>query len=245
MTNALLKVTDLTAGYGPIEALKNVSLKVFPGEVVAIIGANGAGKTTCLMTISRIIQKCGGSIEFDGEEINQLPPHEVVSRGLIQVPEGRKIFGRLTVRENLEMGAYSKRAWSSSGDELKRVYELFPVLEQRSSQLGGTLSGGEQQMLAIGRALMSRPKILLLDEPSMGVAPVLVQKIFKTIQDLNAEGMTILLVEQNAHLALKIAARGYVMETGKIVLEDSAHSLLMNPRVREAYLGEAQECSSI
>ncbi len=237
--NPLLSISELRAGYGPIEVLKGISINVYPGEMVAIIGANGAGKTTTLMCVSGILQSSGGEVHFDGERVDKLPAHQIVERGLVQVPEGRKIFSRLTVRENLEMGCYLRAAGFSFDTEVREVYELFPVLRERANQLGGTLSGGEQQMLAIGRALMARPKILLLDEPSMGVAPLLVTKIFATIKNLNQKGLTILLVEQNAHLALKVATRGYVMETGSITIEDQAAKLLQDPRVREAYLGEA------
>jgi branched-chain amino acid transport system ATP-binding protein len=234
----LLEVNDIRAGYGPIEALKGVSLKVYPGEIVTMIGSNGAGKSSTLMCISGIHRVRSGSIRFNGTDVTGHKAHTLVGMGLAQVPEGRRIFPRLTVLENLEMGAYLRRDMAGIKADLEKVYHLFPILGERKHQTGGTLSGGEQQMLAMGRALMSRPKLLLLDEPSMGVSPILTQKIFDRIRELNKEGMTILLVEQNAHLALNLAARGYVIETGEIVLEKPAKELLEDPRVREAYLGE-------
>ncbi len=238
MNESLLSVTDLRAGYGPVEALKGVALEVRRGEIVTIIGANGAGKSTTLSCISGVLRVRGGSIRLHGEDVTNRKPHMLVGMGVAQVPEGRKIFSRLTVLENLELGAYIRRDKQEIKNDLERVYALFPILRERRSQLGGTLSGGEQQMLAIGRALMSRPKLLLMDEPSMGVAPILTAKIFDTIRELNKDGMTILLVEQNAHLALKTAHRGYVLETGEIVLENQATTLLNDPRVRQAYLGD-------
>jgi branched-chain amino acid transport system ATP-binding protein len=234
----LLAVGNIHAGYGPIEALKGVSLEVHEGEIVTMIGCNGAGKSTTLMCISGINPVRKGDVRFQGKSIVGTPPHELVAMGLAQVPEGRRIFPRLTVMENLEMGAYLRRGQTGLAKDLERVFNLFPVLRERKSQVGGTLSGGEQQMLAIGRALMSGPKLLLMDEPSMGVAPILTAKIFETITELNREGMTILLVEQNAHLALRLAQRGYVIETGEIVLQNTASSLLVDPRVKEAYLGD-------
>lgn len=235
----ILELTDVTAGYGNIKALKGVSLKVYPGEIVTIIGANGAGKTTTLMTICGVVKLSGGTIVYDGKPIGGLAPELLPPLGLCQVPEGRRIFPRLTVEDNLEMGAFFRKNDPEIPKDLAHVYDLFPVLKDRKKQQGGTLSGGEQQMLAIGRALMSRPKLLLLDEPSLGLAPFLVMKIFDIISDINQqEGTTILLVEQNANLALQAAKRGYVLETGKIIMEDEAGSLLKNPEIRKAYLGE-------
>jgi branched-chain amino acid transport system ATP-binding protein len=235
----MLALDQVRAGYGPIEVLKGISLEVKRGEIVTIIGANGAGKTTTLMCTSAVNKVRGGRIVFDGAEIQNTPANKLVAKGLAQVPEGRKIFPRLTVLENLEMGAFLRNDAPGIQQDLEKVYALFPVLRERQAQLGGTLSGGEQQMLAIGRALMSRPKMLLMDEPSMGIAPLLVLKIFDAIRELNRQGMTVLLVEQNARLALKLAHRGYVLETGEIVMTDQASTLLTHPRVREAYLGEA------
>jgi branched-chain amino acid transport system ATP-binding protein len=234
---ALLELDQLAAGYGPIRVLKGVSLSVRAGEIVTLIGANGAGKTTTLMCISGIHRLTGGSVRFQGAPIHQLPAHEIVRLGCAQVPEGRKIFPRLSVLENLALGAFTRDQAGIPGD-LERVFQLFPLLAERRRQPGGTLSGGEQQMLAIGRALMSRPRLLLMDEPSMGVAPLLVAKIFAAIRALNRDGLAVLLVEQDARLALGLAARGYVLETGCMVLTDRAERLLDHPRVREAYLGE-------
>lgn len=232
----MLKIENLKTGYGPIEVLHQISLRVERGEIVTLLGANGAGKSTTLMSICGILPARGGRIEFEGRDIAHLPPHEIVARGIVQVPEGRRIFPRLTVRENLEMGAFARR--DANQEELTKVFELFPILRERQRQLGGTLSGGEQQMLAIGRALMGKPRLLLLDEPSLGLAPMLVAQIFRTIREINAAGATILLVEQNARQALAIAHRGYVMQTGKIVLEDTGKNLLNSQQVRKAYLGE-------
>ena len=218
-----------------IRALYNISLKVNQEEIVAFIGANGAGKSTFLKTISGLLRVESGSIHYEGKEIHHLPSHEIASLGIAHVPEGRRIFSRLTVLENLELGAYLNGEKISR--RLERVYYLFPVLKERVRQLGGTLSGGEQQMLAMGRALMSEPKILMLDEPSMGLAPILVEKIFRTIKEINLQGLTILLVEQNAHQTLSLAHRAYVLETGRIVLEGSGSELLKNETVRNAYLG--------
>ena len=217
--------------------LHGVHLEVFPGEIVSLIGANGAGKSTTLMCISRIHRSSGG-IEFAGEDLTRLAPEQVVRRGLAQVPEGRRIFPRLTVRENLEMGAFIRADRDGIEQDLERVFGMFPILRERAAQQGGTLSGGEQQMLAIGRALMSRPKMLMMDEPSMGIAPILVAKIFDTVRNvLRAQGMTILLVEQNANAALRMSDRAYVLETGNIVLAGPGEELLRDPRVRAAYLG--------
>src|SRR5688572_18455292 len=234
----MLKIEAIHAGYGPLEVLSGVTLEVRQGEIVTMIGSNGAGKTTTLMCVSGIIPIRAGRILFEGEEIQRVPADQLVRRGLAQVPEGRKIFARLTVLENLEMGAFLRRDHDGIAADQEKVFTLFPILKDRRSQLGGTLSGGEQQMLAIGRALMSRPRLLLMDEPSMGIAPMLVLRIFDAVRALNQEGMTVLLVEQNARLALKLAHRGYVLETGEIVLSDVGSALLTHPRVREAYLGE-------
>ncbi|MFH1024163.1 MAG: ABC transporter ATP-binding protein [Planctomycetota bacterium] len=233
----MLSVENLHAGYGPIEVLKGVDLRVGEGEIVTLIGANGAGKTTLLMTLSGALPARGGKITFRGERIEGLPTHTIVAKGMSQVPEGRRIFPRLSVRENLEMGAFL-RTDAGVGTDLDRVHRLFPILKDRARQPGGTLSGGEQQMLAIGRALMARPKLLLLDEPSLGLSPRLIPVIFQTIRELNESGVTILLVEQNARQALKRAHRGYVLELGRVALSDTAENLLHDPRVIEAYLGE-------
>lgn len=234
----LLKVTDLKTAYGKIEALKGITLEVNEGEIVTLIGANGAGKSTTLKTISGQLAPAAGSIEFLGNSIGGVPPHKVTGMGIIQVPEGRRIFSRMTVLENLEMGAYLRNDKDGIKDSLDHVYELFPRLRERVAQKGGTLSGGEQQMLAMGRALMAEPKLLMLDEPSMGLAPVVVETIFEIIEKLNNDGITILLVEQNANLALSIADRGYVLETGEIKLTGTGKELLSNEEVRKAYLGE-------
>ena len=235
---AMLQVHDIHSYYGNIHALKGVSFTVEKGEIVTLIGANGAGKTTTLKTISGQLHPRHGTITLEGERIDGLPPHEIVMRGIGQSPEGRKIFGALTVLENLEMGAYARTDKAAIARDMDFVFTLFPRLAERKNQLGGTLSGGEQQMLAIGRALMTHPRVLMLDEPSMGLAPVLVETIFETIQKLNREGTTILLIEQNAAKALQVAQRGYVIETGQIVLQDTAENLRKSERVRKAYLGE-------
>jgi branched-chain amino acid transport system ATP-binding protein len=235
---SLLKVEKLYAGYGVIEVLKGISIHVDKGEIVAIIGANGAGKTTTLMTISGCVKVRGGSITFDGLDLTRIPGHAIVKSGLAQSPEGRKIFPRLTVLENLQMGAFTRTDPKEIEGDIEKSYHYFPILRERKNQLGGTLSGGEQQMLAIARALMSRPKLLLLDEPSLGLAPMIVLKIFEVIRELNSQGMAVLLVEQNARMALKLAHRGYVMETGSIKMTDRAEVLLNDPRIQEAYLGE-------
>ncbi len=236
---ALLEVRDIHTYYGHIHALQGISLTVEEGEIVTLIGANGAGKTTTLNTICGLLKPRQGEIWLRGEPIHGLRAHEIVARGIAQVPEGRKIFSRLTVMENLEMGAYARDSRVGIQEDIERVFALFPRLKERRRQLGGTLSGGEQQMLAIARGLMARPRILLLDEPSMGLAPVLVEKIFETIQEINQQGTTILLVEQNALMALSIAHRGYVLQTGQIVLHDTARNLEQNEMVRKAYLGGA------
>lgn len=235
---ALLNVSELKSGYGQIEVLKGISLTVEPGEIVTIIGANGAGKTTTLMTISGCVKVRGGSIVFDGKDLSRTPAHVIVERGLAQSPEGRKIFPRLSVLENLQMGAFTRRDEAGIKQDLDKVFHLFPILKDRQKQSGGTLSGGEQQMLAIARALMCRPKLLLLDEPSLGLAPMIVLKIFEVIRELNKEGMSVLLVEQNARMALKLAHRGYVMEIGAITMTGPAQTILDDPRVKAAYLGE-------
>lgn len=234
----MLKVNDLHTFYGKIEALKGVSIEVHEGEIVTLIGANGAGKSTTLKTISGQIAPRHGSIEFLGKEIAGTPTHFVTAEGVIQVPEGRRIFPRMSVRENLEMGAFLRTDGDGVEKDMERVLELFPRLRERIAQKGGTLSGGEQQMLAIARGMMANPKLLMLDEPSMGLAPVIVEVIFETIKMLNEQGITILLVEQNAAMALQVAHRGYVLETGLVALEGGGHELLGNEQVRKTYLGE-------
>ena len=232
----ILKVSDINVYYGAIHAIKGVSFEVNPGEVVTLIGANGAGKSTTLQTVSGLLHSRTGSIEFLGENLMGVPAHKVVAKGLAQVPEGRRVFLQMTVEENLEMGAYTQSGGDIDAD-LEKVYAYFPRLMERRRQIAGTLSGGEQQMLAMGRALMSRPKLLMLDEPSMGLAPILVEQIFKIIQTLHEAGTTILLVEQNAQAALSIADRGYVLETGKIVTSGTGTELLASPEIKKAYLG--------
>ena len=233
---ALLEIEDLHTFYGNIEALKGVSLTVEEGEIVTLIGSNGAGKSTTLRSISGLSPPRSGSIRFLGKEIARTPPQDIVRLGISQSPEARRCFQRMTVRENLDMGAYLRRD-AEIGDDLTRVYELFPRLEERQRQKAGTMSGGEQQMLAIGRALMARPKLLLLDEPSMGIAPILVDRIYETITEINNQGTTILLVEQNANYGLGVSKRAYVLETGKVALSDSSEALRTNPDVQKAYLG--------
>jgi branched-chain amino acid transport system ATP-binding protein len=234
----LLSVKDLHVSYGNIEALKGVSFDVMPGEIISLIGANGAGKSTTLRTISALLKPTSGDIQFFGKSIKNLKAHEIVCRGLLQAPEGRGIFANLTVEENLEMGAFTRKDGKQAiAQDMENVFELFPRVKERLKQQAGTLSGGEQQMLAISRALMGRPKLLLLDEPSLGLAPQIVNTIFSIIQKINREGTTILLVEQNAYQALKISNRGYVVETGQIVLSGNGADLLANEKVRAAYLG--------
>jgi branched-chain amino acid transport system ATP-binding protein len=232
----LLQVQDLQVRYGHIEAVKGIDFELRAGQITTLVGANGAGKSTTLLALSGLIRKAAGSIRFEGQDIGALAPHKIVSRGVVQVAEGRATLTTLTVRENLELGAYTRRDGNRARD-LEYVYGLFPRLKERAGGLAGNLSGGEQQMLAIGRALMARPKLLLLDEPSMGLAPIIVQDIFRTLREINKAGLTIFLVEQNVRQALKIADRGYVIETGKIVLADTGSALLGNPRVQDAYLG--------
>ena len=232
----LLEIDDIHTSYGSIEALKGVSLTVEEGEVVTLIGSNGAGKSTTLRSISGLTPPRTGSIKFRGEEISTTPAQEIVRLGISQSPEGRRCFQRMTVRENLELGAYLRRDATIS-DDLNRVFDLFPRLKEREKQKAGTMSGGEQQMLAIGRALMARPELLLLDEPSMGIAPILVERIYETIAEINRQGTTILLVEQNANFALGVSQRGYVLETGKVVLSNESSKLKEDPEVQKAYLG--------
>jgi branched-chain amino acid transport system ATP-binding protein len=233
----VLQLTDVHSYYGHIHALQGISLEVRPGEIVTLLGANGAGKTTTLKTIHGLIQARQGRIDFEGRDITTMPAHDHVKIGIGQAPEGRRIFSRMSVLENLQMGAYSRRDRSDLQRDYDRVFELFPRLQERRTQSAGTLSGGEQQMLAIGRALMTRPKLLMLDEPSMGLSPILVQEIFAIIKDINQQGATILLVEQNALMALGVANRGYVLQTGRIVQSGEAAALLEDPEVRKAYLG--------
>ena len=235
---AMLTVENLNVYYGMIHALKDVSFHVEEGEIVALIGANGAGKTTTLQTVSGMLQAKSGSVHFENQDITKMPSHRIVQLGISHVPEGRRMFANLTVYENLRMGAYTRKDKKEIEESLARVYERFPRLKERTRQLAGTLSGGEQQMLAMGRALMSNPRLLLLDEPSMGLSPLLVSEIFDIIESISKQGVTILLVEQNAKKALSIADRGYVLETGNIVMEDSAQALLNNEDIKKAYLGE-------
>jgi branched-chain amino acid transport system ATP-binding protein len=234
---AFLEVSDIHTYYGNIQALKGVSLQVEEGECVTLIGSNGAGKSTTLRSISGLTPPRRGSIRLGGEEISMLPPQEIVRLGICQSPEGRKCFSRMSVRENLELGAFLRRDSAGIEQDLDRVFDLFPRLKERETQKAGTMSGGEQQMLAIGRALMGRPRVLLLDEPSMGIAPILVERIYETIGEINQQGTTILLVEQNANFALEVSRRGYVLETGSVVMSDSSSSLRTNPEVQKAYLG--------
>jgi len=234
----LLSIDNLEVCYGVISALQGVSLQIDQGEVVTLIGSNGAGKTTLLRTISGLLRPKRGTISWNGSQIlNDLRPDQIVQLGISHVPEGRQIFANLSVRENLMLGAYQEKSRQRIGQDLDRCFSLFPVLNERKNQRGGTLSGGEQQMLAIGRALMARPKLLLLDEPSLGLAPLIVRKIFQIIKDINAQGTTIFLVEQNAHMALSVAHRGYVLQSGRMILSDKASNLLEHPDVKKAYLG--------
>ena len=234
----MLEVTGLRVAYGGIQAVRSITFHIKQGEMVALIGANGAGKTSTLKALARLLNATGGSVRYCGKEISALPPHQLVTEGIALVPEGRGVFPRMSIVENLLMGAYCRSDKDLIAADTEHVFSLFPRLKERAQQLAGTLSGGEQQMLAIGRALMSRPKLLLLDEPSMGLAPLMVQKIFEVICTVASEGMTVLLVEQNAKLALEVSQRGYVMESGEITLTDESAKLLENPKVREAYLGE-------
>ena len=234
----MLEVTGLSVAYGGIQAVRSITFHIKKGEMVALIGANGAGKTSTLKALSRLLNASGGSVRYCGKEISALEPHQLVREGIALVPEGRGVFPRMTILENLLMGAYSRQDKHEIAADSEHVFSLFPRLKERAQQLAGTLSGGEQQMLAIGRALMSRPKLLLLDEPSMGLAPLMVQKIFEVICTVAGQGMTVLLVEQNAKLALEVSQRGYVMESGEITLTDESARLLENPKVRAAYLGE-------
>jgi branched-chain amino acid transport system ATP-binding protein len=233
----ILRIIDLAVAYGHIEAVKGIDLSLNEGEITALVGANGAGKSTALLAISGLLKAVRGQVWLDGVDLTKLPPHRIVQSGVVQVAEGRAILTTLTVRENLELGAYTRRDKAQVARDMDWAYTLFPVLKNRAAGLAGNLSGGEQQMLAIARALMAKPRVLLLDEPSMGLAPLLVQEIFRVLKEINQTGLTIFLVEQNVRQALRIAQRGYVLETGKIVLADSGSNLLHNPRVIEAYLG--------
>lgn len=233
----MLKVENLKVRYGMIEAIKGISFEVRDGEIVTLIGANGAGKTTTMHAISGLLKPASGSITMDGQDLVKMPSHKIVSLGLAQVPEGRRVFAQQTVEENLILGAYTRRDKAGIAEDQERVFDLFPRLKERRTQLAGTLSGGEQQMLAMGRALMARPKLVLMDEPSMGLSPLLVKEIFHIIEDINKQGTTVLLVEQNARMALAIADRAYVLETGKITLEGTGEELAKDERVRKAYLG--------
>ena len=235
---AMLSVNNLQVHYGMIQAIKDVSFEVNEGEVIALIGANGAGKTTILHTVSGLLQPTKGSVIFEGQDITKIPAHKIVSLGMAHVPEGRRVFAQLTVLENLKLGAYTRKDKNEMEETLKMIYKRFPRLEERKNQVAGTLSGGEQQMLAMGRALMSHPKIILMDEPSMGLSPIFVDEVFKIIRDISAEGVTVLLVEQNAKKALNIANRAYVLETGNIILQGDAKKLMNDESVKKAYLGE-------
>jgi branched-chain amino acid transport system ATP-binding protein len=237
MAKSLLKVENLTVHYGAIRALRGISFEVAQGEIITLIGSNGAGKTTTLHGISNIIKKTAGKVFFNDEDIGALPPDRIAAAGLVQIPEGRRIFANLSVRDNLEMGAYSRRDRNGIREDFEMVYDIFPRLKERNRQVAGTLSGGEQQMLAMGRALMGRPRLLLMDEPSMGLAPILVDEIFAVIRRVNEAGTTILLVEQNAFKALAVAARGYVLETGEVIKTGPAENLMKDSAVKEAYLG--------
>jgi len=238
VSGPILAVKDLKVNYGAIEALRGISLEVPDRQVVALIGANGAGKTTTLRAISHMLRPVGGSVHFQGEEITRLPSHEIVARGLAHAPEGRGIFLNLTVRENLDLGAFLRKDSDGIAQDMEKSFSLFPILKERIDQVSGTLSGGEQQMLAVARALMCRPKLLLLDEPSLGLAPQVVDRIFQVLRDVSSAGVALLLVEQNAHKALQIAHRAYVLETGEVVMQGTGKELLASPEVRKAYLGE-------
>jgi branched-chain amino acid transport system ATP-binding protein len=233
----MLRISNLNVFYGVIQALHDVSLEVRQGEIVTLIGSNGAGKSTTLMTLSGVVEPASGKVEFEGKDLEDVAPHERVTAGLVQSPEGRRVFSSLTVAENLDLGAYARKDKANVKTDLDEIFEMFPRLQERRNQAAGTLSGGEQQMLAIGRALMSKPKLLLLDEPSLGLAPLLVKEIFHDLKRIRERGVTVLLVEQNAHLALEIADRAYVLETGRVILEGDANEIAANPRVKEAYLG--------
>lgn len=237
MSTPLLQVSNLMVNYGHIEAIKGIDFELHAGKITSLVGANGAGKSTTLLALSGLIKKAAGRIVLDGKDISHMPPHKIVGQGLVQVAEGRATLTTLSVHENLELGAYTRKDRRNIAHDLEYMYQLFPRLRERASGLAGNLSGGEQQMLAIGRALMAKPRVLLLDEPSMGLAPLIVQDIFRTLQTINRQGLTIFLVEQNVRQALKIADYGYVLETGKIVLQDSGSALLNNPKVQDAYLG--------
>ena len=236
-TAPLLQVSDLKVTYGKIEAVKGIDLELHDGQITTLVGANGAGKSTTLLALSGLVKKAAGRVMFDGRDLTRMAPHKIVASGVVQVAEGRATLTTLTVRENLELGAYTRRDKGGRAHDLDYVFNLFPVLKERADGLAGNLSGGEQQMLAIGRALMAKPRVLLLDEPSMGLAPIIVQDIFRTLREINQAGLTIFLVEQNVRQALKIAQRAYVIETGSIVLAGSGRELLVNPKVQEAYLG--------
>jgi len=237
MSTPLLKVSGLKVTYGHIEAVKGIDFELHEGQITTLVGANGAGKSTTLLALSGLVKKAAGQVLFNGQDLTNLAPHRIVSSGVVQVAEGRATLTTLTVRENLELGAYTRKDRGNRAQDLDYVYSLFPRLKERADGLAGNLSGGEQQMLAIGRALMAKPRLLLLDEPSMGLAPIIVQDIFRTLREINRAGLTIFLVEQNVRQALKIADRGYVLETGKIVLADTGKALLGNPKVQDAYLG--------
>jgi branched-chain amino acid transport system ATP-binding protein len=238
MTEALLSITGLSVNYGHIEAVRDIDLSLRPGGITTLVGANGAGKSTTLLALSGLVPKAAGKVVFDGHDVTALPAHKLVAAGLVQVAEGRATLTTLTVRENLELGAYTRRDGAAArASDMEKMFALFPRLKERAGGLAGNLSGGEQQMLAIGRALMARPRVLLLDEPSMGLAPIVVQGIFRTLREINADGLTIFLVEQNVRQALKIAERAYVLENGRVVLQGSGRELLDEPRVQEAYLG--------
>ena len=237
MNAPLLQVTGLKVNYGHVEAVKGIDLALHEGQITSLVGANGAGKSTILLALSGLVKKAAGRVMFDGKDLSKMAPHKIVSSGVVQVAEGRATLTTLTVRENLELGAYSRSGKGDRAADMDHIYSLFPVLKDRAGGLAGNLSGGEQQMLAIGRALMAKPRVLLLDEPSMGLAPIIVQGIFRTLRDINRAGLTIFLIEQNVRQALKIADRAYVIETGNIVLSGTGRELLVNPKVQEAYLG--------